>query len=185
MLTCKWCEALSRIFPNRAPLRGFEAPSTSWSAGKCQFFKMVRKIIQNRMKVEILILICQVMMNSVQFSARMNIEMTQKKLFEIFKRRVSKLKICILDGKWLQWCIWMNPAGKEHIDSYKFQPNCAAFRQESAEHLHSHTKCECHKSVWAGEKASEWFRKLDCELENSRQTKTDRQTDENSENSPH
>ena len=24
-----WCEALSRIFPNRAPLWGFEAPSTS------------------------------------------------------------------------------------------------------------------------------------------------------------
>ena len=81
----QWCEALSRIFPNRAPLRGFEAPPTSWSSGKCHFFEMVKKIIQNRMKVEILILICQVMMNSVQFPAKMNIEMTQKKLFEIWR----------------------------------------------------------------------------------------------------
>ena len=46
---------------------------------------MVRKMIQNRMKVEILIFICQVMMNSVQFSARMDIKMTQNKLFEIFE----------------------------------------------------------------------------------------------------
>ena len=41
-----WCEALSRIFPNRAPLRGFEAPSTSWSTGKCHFFKVVKKSLR-------------------------------------------------------------------------------------------------------------------------------------------
>ena len=44
------------------------------------------------MKVEILIFICQVMINSVQFSARMNIEMTQNKLFEIFKEHMKKIE---------------------------------------------------------------------------------------------
>ena len=53
---------------------------------------MVRKMIQNRMKVEILIFIRQVMMNSVQFSARMNIEMTQKKLFEIFILYIKRIE---------------------------------------------------------------------------------------------
>ena len=87
-----WCEALSRIFPNRAPLRGFEAPSTSWCTWKCQFFEMWEKIIRNRMKVEIYILIWQVKRNYVQFSAEINVEMTQKKLFEIFKWHSKKIE---------------------------------------------------------------------------------------------
>ena len=53
---------------------------------------MVKKIMQNRMKVEILILICQVMMNSVQFQAGMNMEMTQNKLFEIFFWHIKKIE---------------------------------------------------------------------------------------------
>ena len=44
------CEALFRIFPNRAPLWGFGAPSTSWWTGKCQFWRMMKNIERNLRK---------------------------------------------------------------------------------------------------------------------------------------
>ena len=50
----------------------------------------------------------------------------------------------------------MNPACKEHIDSYNFEFNCAAFGQESAEHP-THTQ-----SVSATSKFMSWRRQKDC-----------------------
>ena len=69
-------------FPN-GPFRGFEAPLTSRYAGKCQFCKMGRKSLQNRMKVEIYINIHFDLISDDKFCAvlaEMNIEMTQNML---------------------------------------------------------------------------------------------------------